>query len=473
MRSNRQLPVLAVAARPASYEPEPIIPSDFATIGLSLNQIFAIARAYKRSALLIFLLITVPTGLIVKFALPRIYSATAVLMVDSEVGDRSMQPSYQSTRIQLMESPQVLMPVIEKLGLTSDPAYAAGYRGDPTLLPYHVMETLSKKIEIEPGALGSDLLSVTAFANSPIRAAEIANSVSEVYADQEPGPAAERAKRYSQQLTELKTKVALAQEQVTAFRQRTGVAPELTSDNDVEQSLLNSLELRYQEAQSQRRTAEVKAQSEPTLSSSFQGSSMAQSLRSKLEVLESQLAQLSSTLGPQHPRVLELKSEIASTRRSLAAETASFSSQTTADLVAARQLESKLRAAVEDQRIKVLTYRKTQEEGAKYLLELESAQTVYKRALDGYDTIMFTSGGHGTNVKFVSRAVPPLIAAKPDKVKLMGASAAIALALGLLLPVGYELFFNRRIRCVDDVERSFSLPVLVELGSLPRELVEA
>ncbi len=473
MRSNRQLPVLSVTARPAAYEPEPVIPSEFMGNGLSLKQVFAIARAHRTSAILIFLLVTVPTAVVIKFVLPRTYQATAILMVDSEITDRSMLGSYQSTRIQLMESPKVLMPVIEKLQLTQDPEYVAGYSGDPALLPYRVMDALIRKLDIEPGALGSDLLSVTASAKSPVKAADIANSVSEVYADQEPGPAAERAQRYSQQLSELKAKVALAQEQVTAFRQRTGVAPDVSADNDVEQSLLNSLELRYQEAQSQRRAAEVKAQSGPTLSSAFQSSTIAQELRSKVEVLESQLAQLSSTLGPQHPRVLELKSQIASTRKSLAAETASYSSQTSADLTAARQLEANLRTAVEEQRIKVLNYRKTQEEGAKYSLELESAQTVYKRALDGYDTIMFTSGGHGTNVKFVSRAVPPLIAAKPDKVKLMGAASVLGLMLGLLGPLAYELLFNRRIRCVDDMERSFAIPVLIELNALPRGLVAA
>ena len=456
----------------------PAIPSEFTNIGLSFNQFFAIAFAHKIATVIIVLLITLPMAVIVKFVLPRTYSATATLMVDSEISDRAnanpaVLASYQSTRIQLMESPKVLMPVIEKLRLTEDPEYTKGYRGDPTLLPYHVMDALSKNLEIEPGVLGSEILSVTASAKSPIKAAAIANSVSEVYADQEPGPAAERAKRYAQQITELKNKVALAQEQVTAFRQRTGVAPDLTAQNDVEATLLNTLEQRYQEAQNQRRAAEVSAGSEQTVGSLFQGSPMARDLRAKVELLESQLAQLSSTLGSQHPKVLELKSQLSSTRRSLAAETTTYSTQTSADLFAARQLEAKLRAAVEEQRLKVLNFRKIQGEGSKYVLELESAQTVYKRALDGYDAIMFTSGGHGTNVKFVSRAVPPLVASKPDKIKLMGGSLAIGLFLGLLGPMTYELLFNRRIRCADDMERSFAVPVLIELDALPRGLSTA
>jgi hypothetical protein len=37
--------------------------------------------------------------------------------------------------------------------------------------------------------------------------------------------------------------------------------------------------------------------------------------------------------------------------------------------------------------------------------------------------------------------------------------------LGAGLPVAFELFINRRIRCRDDLERGFGVPVLIELRS--------
>ena len=464
MRHDRQLPVLSIATRAPVYEQEAVIPSELVNIGLSLRQFFAIAWAHRFATMIIFFTVILPTAAVVKFLLPRTYMAMSTLMVDSDVNDKT---NNVSTRIQLMESPKVLMPVIEKMHLDKDMEYTAGFHGDPSLLPFHVMDMLSKSLDVEPGALGSELLTVTAFSNSPLKAADIANLVAEVYADQEPGPAAERAKLYSQQLTELKNKVNIAQEQVTAFRQRTGVAPDLTDKNDVEASLLNTLEQRFQEAQNQRRAAEVKAGSYQVTGSGFQDSPITRELRTKLGSLESQLAQSSSTLGSQHPRVVELRSEIEAVHRSLQAETNNYSSQTSSDLSAARELESKLGAAVEQQRLKVLNFRKIQEDGNKYLLELESAQTVYKRALDGYDAIMFTSGGHGTNVKIVSPAVPPLTAAKPNKIKIMAAASLVGLLLGFLGPLTYDLMFNRRIRCIDDIERSFDIPVLVELDALP------
>ena len=41
------------------------------------------------------------------------------------------------------------------------------------------------------------------------------------------------------------------------------------------------------------------------------------------------------------------------------------------------------------------------------------------------------------------------------------------LGLGLVLPTLYELFFQRRVRCADDLERAFAIPVLVELSEIP------
>jgi len=78
---------------------------------------------------------------------------------------------------------------------------------------------------------------------------------------------------------------------------------------------------------------------------------------------------------------------------------------------------------------------------------------------------MFASGGHYTNVTFVSRATPPV---KPSKPKILtgvilGCMAAVILGLGI--PLGYELF-NRRVRCRDDLERHHGVPVLVEFDRL-------
>lgn len=484
MRTSRRLPVLSSAVLTRPVEPDHTFSADIGGAeeeqsGLSAHQLYGIVRAHRVATIAIFFAVVVPTALVAKFVLPKTYAATATLMVNYEINnplarrdtDVGILTNFMSTRIQLMRSAEVLKPVIERLHLTDDPEFTRGFRGDPSALPEYVSNVLSANLDIEQGAFGSQLLTVSAFARSPVRAAQIANAVSEVYADLElrrqTGPATDRALRYSQQLTELKKKVDLAQEQVTQFRQRNGILADPSSQGTGESELLTTLEQRYQEAQNQRRAAEVKSAGNQSTSNAFLTSNMVQQLKTKIVGLEAQLAQMTQTLGANHPKVKELQSELDATRSSLDAESRNYSSSADTDLLSARQLEEKMRVAVAEQRAKVLNARRLQDEAQKYILEFQSAESVYKRAMDGYDEIMFAAGAHATDVNFVSRAVPPLKAAKPNNWKILFMSIIAGLGLGIAGPLARELLLNRLIRCRDDLERSFKIPVLIELDEIP------
>jgi polysaccharide biosynthesis transport protein len=479
LRSPRNMPVLAPArSESVTLEPMPQIASeDQAQPGLSLAQIFTIAWAYRLQILAITAAIFFLVAVIIKF-IPKTYEGKATLMVSYESNDPlgrgvPTQPvqTYISTEMELMRSSEVLLPVVDKLNLTADEHYTAGFNaksnGD---IRDWAKEVLSKYLEIEQGRFGSQLIYVTASARDPVLAATIANTVADIYLEQErnrvSGPASERAKNYAQELAELKHKVTLAQEQVTAFRQRTGETDSASQAANVEADLLASLELRYQEAQNLERAAEVAVAGRPSAASTVVNSTVVQGLRTQLDDQNKQLAQLRSTMGPAHPKIIEMENQIAATRRSISEETAALSSNLASQLDSARQMRQKLATAVEQQRAKVLGVRKLQDEGTKYVVELESAQSVYKRALDGYDQIMFASGDNHTNVNFVSRALPAPKAIRPNKIKMLLAGALASLLIGFAAPFAYELVLNRRVRCRDDFERGFGVPVLSEFDAI-------
>jgi succinoglycan biosynthesis transport protein ExoP len=94
---------------------------------------------------------------------------------------------------------------------------------------------------------------------------------------------------------------------------------------------------------------------------------------------------------------------------------------------------------------------------------------VYRRALEGYDQILFASAGHYTNVALVSRATPPVKATKPRMLAGLALGGLAAVLLGLAFPLGYELL-NRRVRCRDDLERHHRLPVLIEFPKYVTEI---
>jgi uncharacterized protein involved in exopolysaccharide biosynthesis len=454
------------------------INQEAAAPGLSMTQASSIVRAYRWQTLTIAAVIVVITFGIIKI-IPKTYTSTATLMVNYETSDplaaqgvpTGPVATYISTEIELMQSSEVLLPVIDKLNLTANQYYTSGYKqGGGEDLRNWVKDVLGKDIEIEQGRFGSQLIYINASAEEPALAAAIANAVADIYLEQQrqrvSGPASERAKNYANELAELKHKVAIAQDQVTSYRQQSHATDATAQANNVEGELLTSLEQRYQEAQNQRRAAEVAASGGAQNNKTVTSSVVMQNLKTQLNLQETKLAELRATMGPAHPKVVELENQIAATKASLNNELVANDHSAEADVVSARQLEQKLAAAVEEQRAKVLSVRKLQDEGTKYVLELESAQSVYKRALDGYDQIMFASGEHYANVNFVSRAVPIMKAVKPNKPKLFGIGVLAGLLIGLATPFVYEIMFHRRIRCRDDFERGFGVPVLSELDAI-------
>jgi len=456
------------APMPATAEAEA------AGVGLSSAQILVILRAYwKHSAIIAAALIVVGAAGIK--LLPKSYVATATLKVNHAIkdplaGENAIDQeagAYIPTEMQLMESSEVLLPAIDKLDLTNDRTYTSGFRGNTANLRLWVKQRLIKNLDIEQGNQGSYLINVSAVDRNPVRAAQIANAVAESYVEQErrwiDQPAAERAERYAEQLAELKAKVSAAEAQVAAFRQRTGITdPGGQKNSQIE--ALETLQQRLDQAVIAHHEAEVHYQANLAASSATTGAQARVSeLRGKLDGLRSQLAQLQTTLGPEHPKIRELKAQIASVEQNIASELQSYTRAAKADLDSAQALVGQLQQAVENQRAKALAASKLQDEGNKYVLELESAQSVYKRALDGYDQIMFAWRGHYTYVDLVSHADPPLISTKPNKKKLFAVLVAVALAAGVGIPLAYELFVNRRVRCRDDLERGFGLAVLIEM----------
>jgi uncharacterized protein involved in exopolysaccharide biosynthesis len=430
-------------------------------------QIGSIIRAHARLSIIIAVAIIVLSAVIIKL-LPKTYAAQATVLVNYETNDPQRQvpaelfASYMLTQVELIQSRDVLQTVIDKLNLANDPEFVPENRTGVATPNDWAEKKLRSNITIEQGK-GIELLYVTATSRDRNKAATIANAIVDAYEQRERDrvrdPKTGRAFEYSEQLKELKAKVDVAEANMASFRQRTGLA-DVNQQNDVETQALSQLEQQLLLAQNQQREAESKNLGDQSVSSPVLTSTLIQSLKNQLATLESQLAQLSSTLGPEHPKVLELQSQITATKRSLNQEVQTFRSGSTSDVQTAKQVAERAQHAVDAQRAKLVNVRKMQDEGQKLQLELESAQTVYKRALDSADQIIFASAS------IVTRAKPPVESAKPQKPLLMGIGALLGILFGVAGPLCYELMFSRRLRCRDDIERSFGLPVLAEFDRI-------
>ena len=472
---------LPVAATPAA---EPLLApnsvsalDDAAEGGMSLAQITCILRSYWIASVITSVTLICVLAVGIKL-MPKVFVATATLIVNFEnkdvlagrdfpVGQAS---TYVPTQIELILSRVVLQPVAEKLKLASDREFSNGFEGSPLALNETVVKNLHDSLQVQQG-VNSQLLYISASAKTPERAAEIANAVAGEYLLQEKQrtnePAGERAERYSKQLQELRDKAVAAQDRVTEFRQRHNLTEVEADAADTEGAALRDLQQKLEGAENQRREIESRQLQAGANSDAVLDSASVIALRSSLATQEGQMAELRATLGPRHPKVLELESQMNATRKALAAEVQSISANNAVQLSRARDLVAKYQAAVDAERKRLLERRGLQDQGAKLVLELQSAQANYKKALDGYDQIVFASAGNYNDVSLVARADPPAKAEKPNKLKWFLVSVVASLGLGIAGPFCYELLLNRRLRCRDDLERNFGIPVLAQLGPLP------
>ncbi len=446
--------------------------------GMSLAQVMSILYAYRWYSLITMVVLIVILALGIKL-LPKVYVATATLIVNYETKDplsgrdspAGETNTYIPTQIELMMSRVVLQPVVDRLKLTADREFTNGFAGPPAALNEVVTKTLhDKTLWIQQG-MGSQLLYINASSKSPNRAQAIANAVADEYLAQEKeranAPAGERAERYATELAELRAKSIAAQDRLTEFRQQHAMTEVDADKIDVEGAGLLDLQAKLQDAQNQRRQLEARQVSGTANSDVVLDSPAVQTLRGKLAAQEAQMAELRTTLGPKHPKVVELDSQMEATRRSLADEVHSISANSSLQLSRARDLEAKYQSAVNTERTRLLARRGIQDQSAKLVLELQSAQATYKKALDGYDQIVFASAGNNKDVSLVSRADMPVKADKPNKLKLFLAACVASLGLGLGWPFAYEMLLNRRLRCRDDLERHFGIPVLAQLQPIP------
>lgn len=434
--------------------------------GMSLAQITCIVRAHWKRSLIATLALVFVFAVLIKLA-PKSYVATATLIINN--GDKDPlassgfpvgpESAFIPTQIELMQSPLVLGQVVDQLHLASDPLLVRGFKGSRAALIEAVITNLSKSLSVYQGS-GSDLLYVAVTDKQPDRAAAIANAIADDYLQLNQQridkPAAQLAKRYSAELTQLRANTIAAQDKVTAFRQQHAMIDLSPERADAAETALLDLQQKLLAVQNSERDLQARLQAPSGGGEASAAEPDAGALSRRLAEEQAELAHLSSTLGPRYPSVVALKSQIAATRRAIR-------SSGTAQLANLIALEKKYQLAIAQQQKLVLGRRKTQDAGAKLLLELESANSTYKRALDGYDQIEFASASHGADVSLISRASPPVIAEKPNKMKYFLMCCLLSAGAGLVIPFVYELMLDRRLRCRDDLERHFGIPVLIQL----------
>lgn len=448
---------------------------------MNFLQLLLILRARKWIVLGALLVTVATTALVSKFLLPKEYTASATLVVDSKSKDpfsgqlipSQMFPGYMATQVDIIKSQTVGLKVIDELKMLDAPGtrdrFMAATEGKGDIRNW-LADLLLKKLEVEPSR-ESSIIQISFDAVDPQFAALIANAFAKSYIETNlefrVEPAKQTAAWFDNQITQLRENLEMAQTKLSDYQREQGIV-ESEERIDVES----------------RRMAELSSQMVMAKSATFESTSrvgqssalpevinnpVVQNLKSQVAQSEARLADLASKMGKNHPQYQSLSAELQILREKLDSEIKTATRGVNATASAARQHEGNLTAAYEAQKKRVLGQKKQREEVMLLVGEVQNAQRIYDAALQRYGQTRMEAQSTQTDITILNPAIPPTESSKPRVFLNVMLAVFLGAMLGVVMAFMMEML-DRRMRSAYDLA-GFGIPVLGELRKKPSGLL--
>ena len=441
---------------------------------MNFTQFLLILNA-RKWIILGVLLLTVAVTAGVSLLLPKEYTATTTLIIDSKSKDpftgqlmpSQMFPGYMATQIDIIKSSQVANRVVRELKLAENPAtrqqFMEATEGQGTIEQW-LGDLLLRKINAEPSR-ESSIISIGFTGADPRFAAIVANAFAKAYIetslDLRLTPAKQTAIWFDQQIAQLRTNLEQAQQKLNAYQREKGLV-ESEERLDVETRRMADLAGQMVAAQSTSYDASSRTRDSRSLPEVI-NNPVVQGLKSQVAQGEGKLAELSKRVGVNHPEFLRMQAEVDSYKAKLAAELSTATRGVGATAGAARQRVSELSAAFERQKARVLALKQQREEATLLARDLENAQRIYDGALQRYSQSRMEAQSTQTDIAVLNPAVTPTQASKPRVLF----NLLLAVFFGTLLGVGVGFLIellDRRVRSGQDIVATLDIPVLAEVS---------
>jgi chain length determinant protein EpsF len=445
---------------------------------MNFTQFLLILNA-RKWVILGVLLFTVAITAAVSLLLPKEYTATTTLIIDSKSKDAvtgqllpsQMFPGYMATQIDIINSSQVAGRVVRELKLTENPAirqqFMEATEGEGTIEQW-MANLLLQKISAEPSR-ESSIISIGFTGADPRFAAIIANAFARSYIetnlDLRVAPAKQTAAWFDQQIVQLREKVDQAQQKLTAYQREKGIV-ESEERLDVETRRMADLAGQMVAAQSASFDASSRTRDSASLPEVI-NNPVVQGLKAQVAQGEGKLAELANRVGANHPDFIRLQAEVNSYKAKLANELNTATRGVGATAGAARQRFNELSGAFDRQKGRVLELKQQREEATLLARDLENAQRVYDSALQRYGQSRMEAQSTQTDIAVLNPAVAPTEASKP---RVMF-NLLLAVFFGTLLGVGLGFLvelLDRRVRSGQDIIAALEIPVLAEVSKNSR-----
>ena len=387
------------------------------------------------------------------------------------------------SQVEVLKSREIADAVIDNLKMTQRPEFdpartpslirslliAVGLGKNPTdqSIRQRVMDSYFERLSVFP-LQKSRVVGIEFSAPTPDLAAEVANAVSDAFVklqqDAKRDSAVAATDWLQQEIERLRSRVAGAEQAVADYRKNHGLfdvdqtsAPNSGSTLSTQQ--LGDINAELARARAARAEAEARADlvqkllsegGEIDTSEEVLNSQLIARLRERQVALRAQIAELSTTLLPGHPRIRALEGQVANLEGQIRSEAGKvLSSLNTAARVAAAREESLLKSLNEakadvsvtnDQGIEL---RALEREAAAQRELLESFLTRYREAAARTDANYLPA-----DARIISRAVAPSDPSFPKKTMMSVAAAIVVLLIGIAVIFLREFMSGRAFRIV-------------------------
>ncbi len=445
---------------------------------MTFEQLIAVLRARWIIALGTLLVIF---GTVAAFTwlMPKTYTAVASVLVDVKSADpiaggvpqAVMAPSYLMTQIDVLTSARVAQKVVSNLRLTEVPSLREKWvesTGSTGSFEGYVAQMIRSGLEARPSR-GSNVINLQYQAADPAFASAIVNAFVAAYLETSMELRTDPAKQYSTffdgNAKQLREKLETAQAKLSAFQQRQGL---VVNDErlDVESGRLSDLSQAYVSMQtavadSGSRSTVVKAQGGNT--QDVMGSPLVASLKQDVVRIESQLGQMLTKYGDNHPQTVEVRTSLEQLRAKLNAEMARVGTSVTLNNSINVSRAAQVKASLEEQRAKVLKMKQMRNEAELLQSDVDNARRAYEGVMARLSMTSLESQAVLNNVVALEYAVTPSIPSSPR----VFTNLALGLLVGAIVAMAIALVVersDRRLRTVGEIEGVLHLP---HIGTVP------
>lgn len=433
------------------------------------------------------------------------YTSTALILVEPRVNRVADSTSVLSglpadfetiqTELEVIRSHGLLRKVVRDQSLIKDPEFNSGLKpvwfGKRLLRSLFAGDDPPPMIEdIERGATDalaggtrasssgrSRVMSLTVEAESPEKAARLANAVADAYLVSQLDAKFEATQRTSlwldKRLSELKGQVRASEQAVELYRQEAGLIEgkgSALSSAEQMASLSNQIVLAgSQRAEAEARLGNVRAvmnNVDGTNSvSEVLGNDLIQRLQGEEATLRRNMAALSQRYGPKHPQILQAQVELADIQQKLKGEVAKIVTSLEGEVAVARSRENSLLGSQRRLEGNMSSENQRSIKLRELTREADANRALLETFLGRFKDLSDQANLQTTDARVISRAQPPSGPSSPNKMLALVLALLTSTALGVILAAVWERL-DSGVHTGRDVERWTGLPVLTTVPEL-------